>query len=132
MKKLVILIIVIATGYHFYMGHSISTNENGFIEVVMPEGKSLGTVYILAPLNCPKEAGKRADLLESRLLSLGIPVARSSNGNVRASGNTKEDKNRFRNAVSVLKDEIPAVFINGMAKANPTVDEVVAEYRRDD
>jgi hypothetical protein len=30
---------------------------------------------------------------------------------------------------AVLSGEIPIVIINGMAKANPTVDEVVAEYR---
>jgi hypothetical protein len=30
----------------------------------------------------------------------------------------------------VLNGEIPVVIINGMAKANPTVDEVASEYRR--
>jgi hypothetical protein len=33
-------------------------------------------------------------------------------------------------AVDVLKGEIPAVFINGMGKSNPTAEEVAAEYQR--
>jgi len=30
----------------------------------------------------------------------------------------------------VMGGEIPVVIINGMAKANPTVDEVTSEFRR--
>jgi len=31
---------------------------------------------------------------------------------------------------AVLAGEIPAVFINGMGKSNPTADEAAAEYQR--
>ena len=32
---------------------------------------------------------------------------------------------------AVLGGEVPIVIINGMAKANPTVEEVALEFRRD-
>jgi len=33
-------------------------------------------------------------------------------------------------AVAILNGEIPAVFINGVGKANPSAEEVLAEFER--
>lgn len=37
---------------------------------------------------------------------------------------------KLRTLNDVMKGGPPVVFINGMAKANPTLDEVITEYNR--
>lgn len=134
MKNLIIIAVVILGGYQFYNKLSSdgfflsSSNPNGFVQVMMPDDKRSGLVYIMAPENCPKDAGLRADALERELRRLRIPVARSSSGNISTPRTTADEEKRFKHAVRILRGEIPGVFINGMAKANPTIQEVVAQY----
>ncbi len=40
-----------------------------------------------------------------------------------------EQQAQLQRTVAVLNGGIPAVFFNGMGKANPTLDEVVAQVR---
>lgn len=96
----------------------------------MPSGTTSHKVYILAPQNCPKEAGQRADALERELKRRGVPVERSSKGSVSARNISEEEKSKFSNTVEILNGTIPAVFVNGMAKTNPDIEEIIAEYRR--
>lgn len=136
MKKFLIILVLIAGGYHLWNKHeqnnlfSSSASPNGFVNVIMPSGMKMNTVYILAPANCPKEAGQRADALQRRLTELGIPNERSSRGSVNAPDSSDEAQKMFQRTVAVLKGEIPQVFINGMGKSNPYIDDVVAEYER--
>lgn len=96
----------------------------------MPDGAKANTVLILAPVDCPSDAAQRADALSEELARLGIPNIRSSSYSSNITDPTEEQKAGVERAVSVLNGEIPAVFINGMAKANPTVEEVAFEYER--
>jgi hypothetical protein len=39
-----------------------------------------------------------------------------------------EDHTNFENTVAVLNGPIPAVFVNGMGKANPSAEEVIDAF----
>ncbi|MEJ2454514.1 MAG: hypothetical protein P8103_10190 [Candidatus Thiodiazotropha sp.] len=136
MKKVLIIILLVGGAYHFWnkynadkLSHA-TPSPNGFVEVIMPSGTTSHKVYILAPQNCPKEAGQRADALERELKRRGVPVERSSKGSVSARNISEEEKSKFSNTVEILNGTIPAVFVNGMAKTNPDIEEIIAEYRR--
>ena len=105
-------------------------SPNGFVSVAMPDGAAPNAVVVLAPLNCPSDGAQRADSLASELESRRIPVVRTSRYSARSEGFDPDRKASLDRAVAVLNGEVPAVFVNGMAKSNPSVDEVVAEYRR--
>lgn len=96
----------------------------------MPDESSPDTVIILAPLNCPSAAAQRARALSEELTRRGIPNRQSASYSADYGGAlTADQKSRLDWAVRVMRAEIPAVFINGRAKANPTSDEVATEYR---
>lgn len=105
-------------------------SSSPFVEVVMPSETASSMVYILAPINCPKKGRRRADRLEKELISRGIPVERRSRILIGPSNSSKYELERYMRSVAVLKGEVPAVFVNGRAKANPSVDEIVDEFRR--
>jgi hypothetical protein len=105
-------------------------SPNGFISAVMPDGARSNTVVILAPLNCPSAAAQRADALAQQLSRAGVPNVRSSSFSTSIPNPSAEQREGIERAVTVLKGEIPAVFVNGMASANPSFDEVLAEYER--
>ena len=109
--------------------HVLEKNQHGFTEVVMPNGARDGVVYILAPKNCPKEAGKRADALELALRSQGVAVVRSSSGSLNINEPTPEQMIKMDNALAIMNDTIPAVFVNGMGSSNPQASEVFAQWR---
>src|SRR5579862_5701506 len=96
---------------------------NGFVPVVTAAGAPRDTAVILAPLNCPSTQAKRADAIATELRQIGIPVSRSNSYSARITDPAQMPLLSRTNAV--LGGEVPIVIINGMAKANPTVDEVV-------
>ncbi len=103
---------------------------SGFVPAAMPSGARRNVVQILAPLNCPSEAAQRADALAAALTRMGVPNERTSNFSLNIDDPTAEQRAAVDRAVAVLNGEIPAVFVNGMGKANPSADEVLAEYQR--
>lgn len=134
--RLLVIIGAVAFAVHWWNGRNEAAemqaliSPNGFVPAVMPDGATRNTVVILAPVNCPSEAAQRADALAMELSSRGIRNVRSSNYNVQISEPTKAENAGIKRAVSVLNGEIPAVFVNGMAKSNPTASEVASEYAR--
>jgi hypothetical protein len=106
------------------------TSPNGFISAAMPDGARKNTVIILAPINCPSDATQRADALAAYLGDMGIPNFRSSSYQATRDDPTPEQQAEVERAIAVLDGEVPAVFVNGMAKSNPSADEVVREYER--
>jgi hypothetical protein len=133
MKNLLLIALILYGGHYSYKNYGnaipgFSDSNVGFVEVVMPAGKKNGKVYIMAPINCPKDAGIRADSLERSLRDLGIPVERSSSGKFSSTENSSEYQKKFKRVVNIINGEVPAVFISGTAKANPTLDEVIAQY----
>lgn len=105
------------------------SDGSGFVPVQMPDGAARNTVIILAPLNCPSAAAKRADALAARLTALGIPNVRTNQYAI--SSPTRDMQSGIKHAAAIINGEIPAVMINGWGKANPTPEDVASEYRRE-
>jgi len=105
-------------------------SPNGFLPVPMPEGAMRNTVLIFAPLNCPHEGAQRAEALSQKLTRLGIPNVRTSHYAAAAYEPNAEQIAIHKRLDLVMTGEIPIALINSMGKANPTVDELVAEYNR--
>jgi hypothetical protein len=136
--KILMVVGVLGFAYHSWNEHKqakllavqAQASPGGFIPAAMPNDAKPGTVLILAPLNCPSDAAQRADALAVRLDRMGIPTQRSNHFSANVTNPSEEETANLNRSASVLNGEIPAVFINGMAKANPSADEVAAEYRR--
>jgi hypothetical protein len=136
--KIAIVLAIAAGAYHFSHGRSaahltpeqMASSPGEFISTAMPDGAEKNKVLILAPVNCPSAAAKRADLLASQLANMGIPVSRSNSFSLRIGNPSDDEKASMERAASVLRGEIPAVFINGMGKANPSAEEVATVYRQ--
>ena len=73
----------------------------------------------------PEAAARRADELAERLARDGIPVTRTHNVSFPAVNGTDE----LQRVNRVMQGELPIVIVHGRGKANPTLDEVLAEYR---
>ncbi|MFZ1905336.1 MAG: hypothetical protein WAU56_08090 [Steroidobacteraceae bacterium] len=138
LKALVIAAVVLAGGAHVWQSHQRAAaarelqalaDSNGFVPVQMPDGTPRDTVLILAPLNCPSAAAKRAEALAARLSKMGIPNVRRNNYSI--SNPTPDELAGIKRAYALSGGEIPVVMINGRAKDNPTADEIATEYRND-
>ena len=102
-------------------------DSDGFVPIQTAAGTAPDTVVILAAQNCPSAAAQRANSMAKHLSDMGIPNTRANNYSVAI--NSREQLPLLKQTSLVLGGEIPVVIINGRAKANPTVDEVAAEYR---
>ena len=100
--------------------------DGSFIELPLPDGVSARGVVIFAPENCPSEAAQRARRLASVLSAQNIPYRETSSANYSALSSQEE----VSRVTAVMNGPIPIVYVDGRAKANPTAEEVVAEYRR--
>ncbi len=104
------------------------SDSNGFVPVVMAAGTPPDTAVILAPLNCPSAQAQRADAMATELRQMGIPVQRSNNYS--ATITDRDQLPLLTHTNDVLGGDVPIVIIDGMAKANPSVDDVAVEFRR--
>lgn len=136
LARVLVLIGLVGFAWHWWSERRTATetaeatSPTGFVTAAMPAEATPNTVLILAPLNCPSDGAQRADRLADELGSRSIPVRRASRFSLQAEDAGDDQRARIDRSVAVLNGEIPAVFVNGMAKSNPTVEEVVAEYRR--
>jgi hypothetical protein len=99
-------------------------STSGFIEMPTPQGHSAQSVIVFAPPNCPEEAGVRADEMMRRLGQEGIPAVRASSANFSGENINVTQIN------SVMAGELPAVFVYGTGKANPSIEDTIAQYRK--
>lgn len=134
--KWLLIAALFAGGVHVWHTHerSVAARElaeaadsHGSVPVVTSQGAAPDTVIILAALNCPSAQAKRADALAAQLSRMGIPNRRANQYSVARI--SREQIPLLSQTNAVLTGEIPIVIINDKAEANPTVDEVVAEYR---
>jgi hypothetical protein len=134
--RLVLVLAVIFAGLHWWQARqdqkqlAALTSSNGFLPVPMPEGAARNTVMVFAPHNCPREGAQRAAALTRALTRLGISNVSTSHYGAQVYEPNSDTEAGFRRLSVVMNGEVPIVLVNGMGKANPTVDEVVAEYRR--
>ncbi len=99
----------------------------GFVPILPGGNAPPNTAVVLAALNCPSAQAKRADAMASRLSELGVPNKRANNYMV--GGITRDQSALIEQTSAVLGGEIPVVIVNGRAKANPSVEDVMAEMR---
>src|SRR5262245_5544888 len=86
-KLAAIAVAVAALGYLVWHQHAANveaeavaelTDENGFVELAQPVGTEPGKVFIFAPANCPREAGRRSDALTQSLAESDVAYTRSA------------------------------------------------------
>ena len=134
--KVLLLVALVIAGHSLWERRSVrpapvvTSGTSSFVDVVMPQGVPSNTVVILAPVNCPSDAARRADDLADRLSRMGIPNVRRAEYSAHFVDASPAQEAGLQRAVEVLKGDIPAVFVSGRAKANPTADEVATEFRR--
>lgn len=137
MSLIRILIVVGLAGgaYHYWKGHRAESiqavsgpavSTNGFVALPPADGQNPRSVYVIAAENCPHEDAQRADRLAEDLGRKGIPVVRSHNISFSLNGADSSVANRIS---SVMNGPLPIVFVQGRAKSNPSLDEVLAEYQ---
>ncbi len=143
--KLLVILTIIAGGYKYWskngktdpmeiVKNSFSnekeqtgtSSQNGFISLPPMDGEKKGVVLVIAAENCPHEAAQRADGLAADLAREGIPAIRSHQAN----WNIKDaDNSTTQLILSIMNGPLPIVFVNGRAKSNPTLNEVIAEFK---
>jgi len=133
--KLLIALAVVGLGYQYWTKHHSksasalsepSASQNGFITLPPVDGGNAAVVMIVAAENCPEEDARRADFLADQLASNGIPVARAHNVHFSIPNG---DASVAKKVMSVMNGELPIVLVNGRAKSNPRLEEVIAEYK---
>lgn len=139
MQSLKILFVIAAlwAAYNFWSDWSSPSydevvaevgSDNGFVPILPPDGTRTDTVYVMAPKNCPSDAAQRAQQLAAGLESRGIPVERSDHFSAGVSNPTAEEREALKRTQAVLNGAIPMVVVNSVASANPSLDQVEAEY----
>ncbi|MBV8605578.1 MAG: hypothetical protein JO224_12900 [Pelomonas sp.] len=91
------------------------------------DGQRAATVYVVAAQNCPHDDARRADRLADDLSHMGIPVERTHEA--RFHFTSRPDAAVMDRMKAIMTGPLPIVFVNGRAKANPSLDEVAAEFR---
>ncbi|MFC5301965.1 hypothetical protein [Azospira restricta] len=131
--RLLVLAGIVGGGWHYWNKQQTTAAEAaaispaGFVAAVAPDGARAGEVLVIAPENCPSDAARRADDLAADLVRHRVAVRRSHSLNFSIENGDDAVARRLQ---QVLHGELPIVFVGNRGKANPTLAEVLAEYRR--
>lgn len=134
--RALIVIGIVGGGYTYWKQHHETTaaiqsgpavSENGFAALPPADGQNARTVFVVAAQNCPHEEARRADRLAEDLARKGIPVERTQD--VRFSITSPPDSSVMERMSRIMNGPLPIVFVNGRAKSNPSLEEVVAEFK---
>ena len=133
-KAVIAALVIAGAGYHFWSQHQEanqqqaildSADASGFVELPPTQGVDPNSVLILAAPNCPKAGAQRAAALADALYQRGIPYVQSGHSEFDITPQTRYDKHQLD---AVMMGPTPVVLIRGRAKANPSLEEVLAEY----
>jgi hypothetical protein len=133
--KWVLIAVLLGGGVHVWHHHqrvlverdlASVADSNGFVPIATAQAGASNVAIVLAALNCPSAQARRADALAEQLTRLNVPNQRANS--YYASITSRDQMPLVNRTNEVLGGEIPIVIINGRAKANPTVEEVRAEY----
>lgn len=133
--RLLLLLSIAGGAYHWWHKHKVAemervamsdASDTGFVPMQRPMNTPSGAVLIFAPPNCPSATATRARALARGLEDLGIPHVVLDEASFDIDGSDPVLMTRFR---SVMEGNGPPVFVRSRAKAAPSLDEVVAEYR---
>ncbi len=132
-KLIIIAALVGGGGYTYYKKQqeakvaaqgSEAASGSTFVALPPAEGHVPDTVVVLAPENCTRDEARRAEQLTRDLSSQGVRVVKTNN-----IGFANLQPGQVQQVNAVMSGPIPIVFVRGKAKANPTLDEVIAQYR---
>lgn len=131
--KTILLILLVGGGGYYYWNTRVAgkaapgeATANGFVSLPPLSGPGADGIIIFAPENCSSDGARRADTLAGELSFKGIPYERSSSAQFGFTENPGQAMMDRMNAV--MGGEGPIVFVRGKAKANPSLEEVIAEY----
>lgn len=100
-------------------------SAHGFQSIPLPDGVASRGIVVFAPQHCTSDAARRTETLVRHLSRQGVAYARTDN----ASFNSITTQEEAARVMSVMNGPVPIVYVNGKAKANPTPEEVVSEFR---
>ena len=126
--KLMLVLVVAWFGFQYWQTHQTATGPipNGFLALPTLTDADPKKVVVFAPENCPSEKARQADDLARQLASRNIPSIRSHDVSFTS---TDPDPAIGARLNAVMNGELPIVFVNGRGKANPALEEILAEYR---
>lgn len=134
--KVLIVLAFVGFGYQYWnkhhqdrtatIGASSIQSHNGFVDLPAVAGAGTGTVIVIAAENCPEQAAQRADYMAEQLRHDRIPVTRLHSVSFDIQNG---DSAIAARVMEIMNGELPIVLVHGKAKSNPTVEEVIDEYR---
>jgi hypothetical protein len=105
-------------------------SQCGFKDILQLDGVDPQVITVLMPCGCPLEAGQRGRALVAKIKAANLPVTASSEVHAKISGQTREEvEGKMAMMNDIMGGETPIVVYKGRAKNNPTIDDVLAEYR---
>jgi hypothetical protein len=125
--KLVLMLAAAGLAFQYWQANRPATgpSPNGFVALPAMNNVDPRQVVVFAPENCPSDKAQQADDLARQLAARSIPAVRSHDVSFASSDPDPAIGIRLN---SVMNGDLPIVFVKGKGKANPTLDEVVAEY----
>ncbi len=136
--KVIFIVAIAYGGYNLFAhrglndksGSSVLTARDpklptGFMPCPYPAGLEKRQVMIVAPMDSKSEASLKADRLELAVKREGLSVVRTQSYSFGAILNA-EQAAQARAAANL---PLPIIFIAGKVKSNPTVQEIMQEYR---
>jgi len=131
MKSKIILFVVLAwmgfQGLSSVFSPKSKPDRFGFVPAMMPENAPPNQIIIFGAPNCNNETAERIRALVETMAQLQIPYQQTSD--IRFNSDAIDDWDIFWQTTHIASADGPIVFINGKAKANPKVDEVIAQYK---
>ena len=100
-------------------------SETSFVTVPMPDEVEPDKVVVSGLLNCPHSGQTTRSVLD-KLTAAQIPYKHITSFGF----SNADDWLGLQRLNEIIKRGAPVVFVNGKAKANPTPEEVIAEYRK--
>jgi hypothetical protein len=126
--KLLLVMVAALFLFQYWQANRPATgpSPNGFVSLPAMNNVDPRQVVVFAPENCPSEKAQQADDLARQLAARSIPAVRSHDVSFTSSDPDPAIGIRLN---SVMNGDLPIVFVKGKGKANPTIEEVLAEYR---
>ena len=134
--RLVLVVALAGAGVHAWRAHQetrtleAGKTQAGFIPVPMPDGAKPDTVLVFAPANCPREGAQRARALVRNLTEHRVASVLTDHYAAQTFQPSPEANASFKRLNAVMTGDLPIVLVNGMGKANPTLEEVLSELGR--
>jgi hypothetical protein len=140
--SLLLLSGAVAAGSHMWHTHQSarwlndpdSYGAGAFVPAMMPREAQRDTVLIVAPIDCPRNAARtrRSQALAQALTRMRVPNEVKTNISFQWDVRDADAQANYKRTTAVLNDGPPIVFINGMAKAAPSPEEVadIVQHRQ--